>query len=339
MNTFRKYESMENTYVERFVETALRIEAAETEPLEWIVEEKIHGANFAVYTDGHSVRFARRRGFLKKNESFFNHARAFTEDFCDRFVDAVRHRSRTGSPTETLIVYGEIYGGAYPGQDSRGIKPVQQGVFYHPDIQFAAFDVVADGVYLDYDDAAALLDAANIPRVPELRRYDRLEDALKTDESFQSTIAPRVHRLMELDDNPAEGVVIKSSRPLRTDAGERVIFKKKRANFSDRKTSAEGRCEKADGSGDESGDVLETLRSMITSARVSSARSKLGIDLVPETVGRYQKEIRNDILEEFKRHRGDKTLGGKKQRNWIVNKLSNAIRDRIQKEMVSGDAK
>lgn len=37
---------------------------------DWVVTEKIHGANFGICTDGFEVRFAKRKEFLQPGEDF-----------------------------------------------------------------------------------------------------------------------------------------------------------------------------------------------------------------------------------------------------------------------------
>ena len=40
---------------------------------EWVVTEKIHGANFAMVSDGVAIRAAKRKAFLSPGEDFFDH--------------------------------------------------------------------------------------------------------------------------------------------------------------------------------------------------------------------------------------------------------------------------
>ena len=41
--------------------------------LEWVVTEKIHGANFVVLSDGSTVSFAKRKALLLPDEEFFGY--------------------------------------------------------------------------------------------------------------------------------------------------------------------------------------------------------------------------------------------------------------------------
>ncbi|MGD1913545.1 MAG: RNA ligase family protein, partial [Rivularia sp. (in: cyanobacteria)] len=40
---------------------------------DWVVTEKIHGANFGIVTDGWEVRFAKRKEFLNSEDNFFGY--------------------------------------------------------------------------------------------------------------------------------------------------------------------------------------------------------------------------------------------------------------------------
>jgi hypothetical protein len=41
--------------------------------VDWVVTEKIHGANFAMRTDGNETIFAKRKEFLTDEEDFFGY--------------------------------------------------------------------------------------------------------------------------------------------------------------------------------------------------------------------------------------------------------------------------
>merc|ERR1712110_771476 len=66
-----------------------------------------------------------------------------------------------------LLIYGEYFGGYYPGQPvERGARAVQKGVAYSPANHFYAFDVSLDGDgYMDFDAARTLPHAAGFPLV------------------------------------------------------------------------------------------------------------------------------------------------------------------------------
>lgn len=54
-----------------------------------------------------------------------------------------------------ICVYGELFGGCYPGIDSDH-RPIQLGIYYFPNIHFMAFDIsVIDDKeeYLNYEES------------------------------------------------------------------------------------------------------------------------------------------------------------------------------------------
>ena len=81
---------------------------------EWIVLEKVHGANFSCHTDGKGCKFARRRDFLKENEGFYSYKGAdFMKGFCDKALHIYKRVQELNCDKEIaqVVIYGEIFGG------------------------------------------------------------------------------------------------------------------------------------------------------------------------------------------------------------------------------------
>ena len=81
---------------------------------EWIVSEKVHGANFSCHTDGEECKFARRRDFLKENEGFYNYKNAeFMNGFCDKAMHIFKRVQEilVDKDIAQVVIYGEIFGG------------------------------------------------------------------------------------------------------------------------------------------------------------------------------------------------------------------------------------
>ncbi len=104
---FSEYEKMAVS-LDRFkgIEKALKEE--------WIVTEKVHGANFSCHTDGKDCVFARRRDFLKENEVFYNYKSAeffkgLTENVVGIFEDV--QKLKIDENVVQVIVFGELFGG------------------------------------------------------------------------------------------------------------------------------------------------------------------------------------------------------------------------------------
>ena len=68
---FKKYNSIENSYREAFLKS-LRAQGFDNDEHEYVVQEKVHGANlsFRLDGDGRDIRTAKRSGLSKKAKNF-----------------------------------------------------------------------------------------------------------------------------------------------------------------------------------------------------------------------------------------------------------------------------
>ena len=104
---FTEYERMSND-LSKFVYDSKYLET------KWVVTEKIHGANFSFHTNGELVRVARRRGFIRDDERFFDYR---TGKFMKTHPDKVRKiyalvtKTLNEKDLEQVSVYGELFGG------------------------------------------------------------------------------------------------------------------------------------------------------------------------------------------------------------------------------------
>ena len=107
---FTEYERMTND-PSRFV-----VDESKLLETKWVVTEKIHGANFSFHTNGESVRVARRRGFIRDDERFFDYR---TGKFMKTHPDKVRKiytlvtKILNEKDIEQVSIYGELFGGNY----------------------------------------------------------------------------------------------------------------------------------------------------------------------------------------------------------------------------------
>ena len=69
MIEFKKYSSIENSFSREFMENVV----AQVPPdMEWVVQEKVHGANTSFLCDGCEVKFAKRTSLLADDEKFYD---------------------------------------------------------------------------------------------------------------------------------------------------------------------------------------------------------------------------------------------------------------------------
>ena len=229
---FQKYNSLEQASKQKTVNAAVDAGHAN---IMYGVTEKIHGANFGIHwsnvTD--EIKFSRRSGFLDEGESFYAHT---------KIADALIKRMHKlimalGKEVRTVTVYGEIYGGLLNGKTAQGSKKVQKEVQYSPETQFAAFDLIVDGVYTSQSVAyRTLMGIADFHMAPLIGICVNLEDALAVPNDMQSRVPALLGYEVE-GHNVMEGVVI---RPWAWDIylpnGSHFILKNKNAKFKEKDT-------------------------------------------------------------------------------------------------------
>jgi len=268
---------------------------------DWVVTEKVHGANFCVITDGLMVRCAKRRRLLDEGERFFHHhtvLKRIQEPVKAAFV-LVKERYAT---TKWVMIYGELFGGCYPHPDvapDPAVQAVQTGVYYSPTIAFYAFDLAlqeGDDActrrYLDYDQALEIFQTVQLFHAQPLF-IGKWHDANRYAVGFDSTI-PALLSLPPLPQpNPAEGIVIKpvTSILIETKKGQiRPIIKKKIAQFAEDKRFHQAQKWPTQQS-THSNDALSMLKweafNLVTENRLLNAISKVGI-----TEGEERKQSR-----------------------------------------------
>lgn len=84
--------------------------------LDWIATEKIDGSNFSVHSDGKIVKFAKRTGFLKENEWFYNYQLIALDlsKKAKKVFNLLNTPNTTKVPLKYIVVYGELCGGWFP---------------------------------------------------------------------------------------------------------------------------------------------------------------------------------------------------------------------------------
>lgn len=210
----------------------------------WVVTEKIHGANFGIVTDGSEVRFAKRKEFLQPDEDFFDY-QSLKSQLVEQAKEIFKILHTEQNNLLKVFVYGELFGGEYPHPDVPAVphvQAVQTGIYYSPKIEYCAFDMAIEvkgnpltRVYLDYDKALSLFQQVGMMGVQPLF-MGRYEDALAYSPELDSTI-PALLGLPKLPfKNRAEGVVIKPSKSIYVETYKgkvRPILKIKIPEFSE----------------------------------------------------------------------------------------------------------
>eukprot|EP00405_Crypthecodinium_cohnii_P002245 CAMPEP_0194756404 /NCGR_PEP_ID=MMETSP0323_2-20130528/10104_1 /TAXON_ID=2866 ORGANISM="Crypthecodinium cohnii, Strain Seligo" /NCGR_SAMPLE_ID=MMETSP0323_2 /ASSEMBLY_ACC=CAM_ASM_000346 /LENGTH=407 /DNA_ID=CAMNT_0039675893 /DNA_START=38 /DNA_END=1261 /DNA_ORIENTATION=+ len=208
---------------------------------QYIVTEKVHGANFCIIVskqedaDELDVKFARRTAIIggpEDAEDFFSarscgllrrlapRARRVLEQLLA--ATSAASSAAADAATEAICavhIYGELFGGEYPHPDvpeEPKMRPVQKGVWYSPKLEFMGFDVVQEGPAgvrrpLDFHTARKLCESCEIMFAKPLLE-GTLAECLDFDYLFVTTMPGRLGfpPLPESDEpNHAEGVVIR----------------------------------------------------------------------------------------------------------------------------------
>lgn len=259
---------------------------------EWVVTEKIHGANFAFVTDGVNIRYAKRKEMLHTEDNFFNY-RIIANRLNDKIEEVYKAVLNIDKSVRRITIYGELFGGCYPHAEvavNKEVEAIQTGVHYSPDIEFCAFDIAIESgsslerSYMDYDIAVRIFEKAGLIYAKPLFKGS-FEKASGYPVGFQSYI-PQQLGLPPLDfENKAEGIVIKPVKSffLKTSKGiVRPVIKKKIAEFGEESRFHEARnwSTKSTFHNFCSDDIFDSiiceLRSLINKNRLNNVISKVG---------------------------------------------------------------
>lgn len=110
---------------------------------DWVVTEKIHGANFGIMTDGLEVKFAKRKKFLDSTEDFFGY-QLLQDKLISQARKIFQFLQLEKNNLHKIFIYGELFGGEYPHPEVTpvsGIQAIQTGVYYSPKIEYCGFDI------------------------------------------------------------------------------------------------------------------------------------------------------------------------------------------------------
>ncbi|MCH2044780.1 MAG: hypothetical protein MK212_11740 [Saprospiraceae bacterium] len=211
---------------------------------QWVVTEKIHGANFCILTDGRIIQFAKRKTLLETGEDFFAYS-LIAKSLQNKVRQLFILLSYEFKDLTKIAVYGELYGGEYPHDEVApigGLQAIQTGIYYSPSIQFSAFDIAytntnGERQYCDFKYLEKYCDQVELQYCKPLL-IGSYEEALSYPIGFQSTIPYALGLPPLAIDNKAEGIVIKPFENFEVDTIKgklRPVLKKKIPAFSEDK--------------------------------------------------------------------------------------------------------
>lgn len=305
---FLKFASLDNTYKERHIKDALDLGLGN---VQWVVFEKVDGANFSFWYDGVDLRIASRTQFV--DEGFYK-----CGEVVEKYAPLIKKFYHTyGLTGHTLTVYGELYG-----------DNIQKRVAYGPK-DFASFDILVDGEPQSKNYLLEFSNLSGVPMAPILAVVDSLQEALDYENTFKSKLTPKGHE----GDNFAEGTAISPTEPEFFNTGSRVWFKNKSEMFAEVRRKKAVKVEVSLSDGDK--DLLSTLLSYVNSSRVLSVISKVG-EVSFKDFGKLQGLTVQDVLEEYE---NDTEQNAPKQaENWkavqkeLTREVQKVIREILLKE-------
>ena len=269
---FTKFSSLENSYRQNLID---KVQYEGKDVGEWVVTEKIHGANFSFWCDGTEVLTASRSQFV--DGTFYN-CQAVINRYQGQVMQLWLNESM-GDDRAIVVLFGELFGGNIQ-------KEVQYG-----EKDFRVFDVVVDGVPLNKAFAQEACTDVGLPFTPVLFTGS-FKECLEINNTFQSTLTPEGYE----GENISEGLVIEPVEPAWFANGSRVYFKNKTESFSEKNRQPKEK-QVFELSETES-DLLNELLTYNTEQRVSNVISKIG-QVTNKDFGRILGLTVQDILEDF----------------------------------------
>ena len=329
--SFNEYQHMENDY--KFLKFHEVNNILSNNELEFVAMEKIHGTNFSFICDGVNVIPCRRSNILKTEENFFNYQTIFTKyknDIFDLFnlvKDLIKNEFNIN--ITQIQLYGELYGGLYPNSINMSVsKIVQKGVYYSNTNDFMAFDIRYKYVeenkiklnFLDWDFFVSLISKTSIPIVPILLKGSWTEVS-KLNSKFES-IVYKNHNLLKINDNYAEGYVIKPTKEIIFgDDNTRLIWKFKNPSFLEITTNNNKKI-----SSKSSNSNFEKLEKYINENRYNNIKVKVVENTEVSTViDLFYDDVWNDFIDDIKFFKIELTkmeeLELKKKLRGLINKF------------------
>jgi Rnl2 family RNA ligase len=330
---FKKYNSIENTYQEKVLEQIF-IHGFEKET--FIVQEKVHGANFSFYTDGEMIKIAKRSDFILPDEVFYN-AQTVAEKHFEKVFNAFEMVKVKFPETKFIIIFGELFGGNYNHPEVNRVKDaikVQKGIDYGPENDFYAFDIKINGTdYLDVETANEIFEKNGFFFAKPLFK-GCLEEALQFPNEFNSLI-PEWLGLPALEKNICEGVIIKPLNPKFFGNGSRVILKNKNEKWTEVQKTDKTNTKTEVHFSEEGQKVWDTIESYITINRLYNVLSKEG-EFDPKKTGKVIGLFSQDVLSDFKKDHPLLLESLEKEEQKLINKkLNNKVIIMIKEEFMT----
>ena len=335
MIEFKKYSSIENSFNREFLEYVVAQMPAD---LQYVVQEKVHGANTSFLCDGQDVKFAKRTSALAEDEKFYEYPELL-ESYKERVLNLFVHIKSLYPAVKQISAFGEMFGGAYPHPD---IKPmhrymtIQKGVFYTPKHESYGFDI-----YLFTEDTNFFLPVEEVNSLFEAEGFfyartlfqGTLVECLKYPNAFQSKISEWLG-YPSIEDNICEGVVIRPVTPMYLRNGDRVLIKNKNERFAEKKSIRKHNKMLAAPieQSPELISLIDEISQFVTENRLANVVSHIGEVHVPKDFGKIMGLFAKDALEDFMKEYSEDYLNLEKTEQKMLNKALNQMTTELVKK-------
>jgi Rnl2 family RNA ligase len=294
---FKKFNSIENAYQKTVID---QIFIHGFDQGKYVVQEKVHGANFSFFTDGVKIKIAKRTDFIQEDEKFYN-AQEVLNKYQKKVIEIFEKVKNEFEDVSTVVIYGEIFGGFYPHKDVEKVENairVQKGIEYCPANDFYAYDIKINGThFLPVAKTNEIFEEIGFFYAKTLFE-GTLVEALNYPNTFNSFI-PSWLGLPTLESNITEGTIIRPSEVRYFGNGSRVILKNKNEKWSEK--SHEKRERKPQNEilfSEKAEKVWAEIQDYITINRLQNVLSKTG-EFHPKLMGKIVGLMAQDVLEDF----------------------------------------
>lgn len=315
MNTekFIKYNSIENHYGASFIG---RVSREIPEDTVWVAMQKIHGTNFQVIIDGEEILFAKRSGIIDETESFNGH-----HEVMRPYMEVLKG---FGKSLNGMIInlFGELAGDGIQKNTPYGKK------------DFFLFDVIMRDKNTGYisqfgtkaTDIISIAGSLGL-KISPIIKTGKLAELIELNPEFISICPEKsvpslyLGRVSEMESGTfenlpefteegkgtAEGYVFKPMHTTFLSNGSRAIIKKKSVSHTEKKAKKTPKVHVPVSDNDK--ELISTLASYSTTARVGNVLSHGEVVLSDKTFGKVSGLVMKDILTEYMReHESDNPL-------------------------------
>ncbi|MCI3939022.1 RNA ligase, Rnl2 family [Chryseobacterium aahli] len=332
---FKTYNSIENAFQVRVIDQ-IRLQGFWDEV--FIVQEKVHGANFSFFTDGKQIKIAKRTAFIEKDEKFYN-AHQVLERYRKNVIDVFQKVKTIYQDLETVVIHGELFGGGYKHKEVEAAKDavkVQKGIDYAPHNEFYGFDIKLNGTtYLDTDLVNKIFEETGF-FYAKILFQGTLEEALKFPNVFDSKI-PAWLGLPEIENNMCEGTIVKTLKTRYFGNGSRIILKNKNEKWIEKSkmVKKDRPIQKEVHFSENAQNIWEEIQKYATANRLNNVISKIG-EFEPKMIGKVIGLFAQDILEDFEKDFPKVfTTIEKDEQKRINKKLNSLVIDVVKGELMT----